>query len=164
MGEVDEVRNPYSGRRMLERRDVGIPTTMEDYGTFAVTDSEVVPAFYYVPADLFGVIEKLQDHGVTMTVVGENIRGVEVEEFRITSNQASEREFQQHNERTLEGAYHPTRASIDAGTYVVSTEQPLGRLIFHLLEPRAADGFTNWNVLDRALEGATVYPILRGMN
>lgn len=39
--------------------------------------------------------------------------------------------------------------------------QPLGRLVFSLLEPRPDDGFTNWNVLDPALEGIEIYPIRR---
>ena len=43
----------------------------------------------------------------------------------------------------------------------VRTEQPLGRLVFELLEPRSSDGLLNWNVLDSLLEDATEYPILR---
>ena len=164
MGEVDEVRNPYSGRSMLERRDVSIPEIMEDYGTFIPTETERVPSIYYVPAELTAVIDKLRDHGVVISELYRDATGLTVEEFRITGNRASEREFQQHNERTLEGSYHRTTAMLPAGTYLVSTEQPLGRLVFHLLEPRAADGLVNWNVLDQALEGAEVYPILRSVD
>ncbi len=163
MGEVDEVRNPYSGRLMLERRDVITHETMEDYGTFTPTETERVPSIYYVPAELTTVIDKLRDHGVVISELYRDATGLIVEEFRITSNRTSEREFQQHNERTLEGAYHETTTMLPAGTYLVSTEQPLGRLVFHLLEPRAADGLTTWNVLDRALEGAEVYPIRRSV-
>jgi len=67
---------------------------------------------------------------------------------------------------------------------VVPVDQPLGRLIFTLLEPRSADGFADWNILDRAMgmapagrggrgsgragrgqptTPATHYPILRTM-
>ena len=46
---------------------------------------------------------------------------------------------------------------------MVRTEQPLGRLVFQLLEPRSSDGLLNWNVLDSRLEGATEYPILRAV-
>ncbi len=149
---------------MLERRDVSVPEIMEDYGTFISTETERVPSIYYVPAELTAVIDKLRDHGVAISKLYRDATGLTVEEFRITSNRASEREFQQHNERTLEGAYRETTVMLPAGTYLVSTEQPLGRLVFHLLEPRAADGLTNWNVLDRALEGAVAYPILRSVD
>ena len=44
---------------------------------------------------------------------------------------------------------------------MVEVDQPLGRLVFYLLEPRADDGFANWGLLDDALEGSEVYPIVR---
>ncbi len=161
MGEVDQERNPYSGQVMLRRRDVATPVTLEDYGTFAPSETERVPAFYIVPEDLTPVLHKLRDHGVGMGQLDRD-QAMRIEEFRITASQASEREFQQHNERTLEGVYEAKDVVVPAGSFVVSTSQPLGRLVFHLLEPRSADGLTNWNVLDRALDGVDVYPIVRG--
>ena len=62
---------------------------------------------------------------------------------------------------TTDGAGSYVFTDVAAGSYTVSTSQPLGRLVFSLLEPRSDDGFVNWNVLDRALEGADVYPIRR---
>ena len=53
------------------------------------------------------------------------------------------------------------RETIPAGTVIVPTAQPLGRLAFYLLDPRSDDGLVAWNVLDDALEGAARYPILR---
>ena len=48
-----------------------------------------------------------------------------------------------------------------AGTLLVPLEQPLGRLIFVLLEPRSDDGFADWNLMDDAIQKSDVYPILR---
>jgi len=50
---------------------------------------------------------------------------------------------------------------LPAGTVVVPTAQPLGRLAFYLLDPRSDDGLVAWNILDEVLEGADRYPILR---
>jgi hypothetical protein len=44
---------------------------------------------------------------------------------------------------------------------VVNIDQPLGRLVFHLLEPRSDDGFVTWNLVDDALQKAAFYPISR---
>ena len=145
---------------MLLRRDVVTPVTMEDYGTFAPSESERVPEEYIVPAHLTDVIQKLQDHGVTLTRIAEDVR-MQVEEFHLDSTHVAEREFQQHRERTLFGSYQVVEMEVSAGSFMVSTSQPLGRLVFSLLEPRSDDGFVNWNVLDRTLEGADVYPIRR---
>jgi hypothetical protein len=146
MGEVDEERNPYSGGVILRRRDVTRRESMDEY--------------YLVPTDLSGVLEKLAAHGVQFSHAQQDLR-IDVEEFRIDSTAVSAREFQQHRERTLFGAYRHAARTLSAGTVVVPTNQPLGRLAFYLLEPRSDDGFVNWNVLDEALEGASVYPVLR---
>jgi Zinc carboxypeptidase len=153
MGEVEEIRNPLSGARMLNRLDVSTPERMAEFGTFRPTDTERVPRSYLVPASLTDVIDKLSTHGVKMTTLS-SARSVRVEKFRIDSTTVG-REFQGHTERTLYGAYEVTTESVPAGTVVVSTEQPLGRLIFSLLEPRSDDGFLDWNVLDRDMGMAT---------
>jgi hypothetical protein len=81
----------------------------------------------------------------------------------ITSSTEATRPFQSHNERTLEGSWEAAELTLPAGTLVLDVDQPLGRLAFSLLEPRADDGFTNWNVFDRALAGADAHPVTRAM-
>ena len=103
-----------------------------------------------------------QAHGVQVTTLTRPMR-LSVEVFRIDSTTVSERPFQQHNERTLFGRYRQDSRALPAGTAVVRTQQPLGRLLFKLLEPRSSDGFLNWNVLDALLADATEYPILRAV-
>ena len=49
----------------------------------------------------------------------------------------------------------------EAGSYVVSTDQPLGLLAAYLLEPASEDGIVTWNLLDRELAPRAAYPILR---
>ena len=53
------------------------------------------------------------------------------------------------------------REALPAGTAIVRTAQPLGRLAFYLLDPRSDDGLVAWNVLDDVLETSDRYPILR---
>ncbi len=79
----------------------------------------------------------------------------------IDSTVASQREYQGHREMTLHGSYEEAEVTLPQGIAIVTVEQPLGLLVFNLLEPRAADGFANWNFLDDVLEGATHYPIVR---
>ena len=160
MGEVVEERNPYSGRMMLRRIDARHPELMYEYGTFRATETERVPAAYFIPAQLGTVLERLSDHGVQWSPLAAP-RGVVVERFIIDSTVASPREFQGHNERTLYGRYQEVEVTLPAGTAMVAVDQPLGRLVFYLLEPRADDGFANWNLLDDASEAAGHYPILR---
>ncbi|MBT8404894.1 MAG: M14 family metallopeptidase [Gemmatimonadetes bacterium] len=159
MGEVDEERNPWSGRMMLRRRDVTIPTPMREYGTFAATDTETVPRRYYVPPNVEPAIDRLAAHGIEATVLSEPLT-VEVEEFRVDSTSVSPREFQGHNEIEYFGSWTTVERTLPAGTHAVDVAQPLGRLAFYLLEPRSDDGLANWAFMDEFVEEG-VYPIVR---
>ena len=160
IGDVAEERHPYTGEIILRRLDVRKPEMLPEYGTFEGTEWGVAPARYYVPAALGGVVDRLETHGIAMSRVEAPLTR-RVQQFRIDGASQTERPFEKHQERTLTGAYESVDATIPAGTYVVSLDQPLGRLAFMLLEPRSDDGLLNWNVLDEALKDAPAYPILR---
>ena len=160
MGEVETVRHPYTGETMLRRLPVQRPRAMADCAAFRGTGAAPVPAAWLVPSGLEAVIELLTAHGIRWSALAEPA-AFEAESFTITASTQSEREFQGHRERKLEGNWAPAPATLPAGTVVVPSAQPLGRLAFYLLEPRSDDGVVAWNVLDEALEGAATYPILR---
>ncbi len=160
LGEVMSERHPYTGQQMLRRLDIQTTTSMYEYGTFAASALERVPRAYYVPSNLENVIERLEAHGIhTELLDAESTR--EVEQFQIGSTSSTDREFQGHRVRTLTGSYGVTRAVLAPGTRLVPLDQPLGRLVFMLLEPLSDDGFVNWNLLDDVLVGASLYPIVR---
>lgn len=161
MGEVAEERHPWTGEVVLRRLPVRRPERMWEYGTFEPTDSEMAPTAYLVPPELAGVVERLEAHGVHL----ERLEGAEersVQVFALDSATTAERPFQGHRERRLFGAWSgEVRRTVPAGAVEIRVDQPLGRLAFHLLEPRSDDGLANWGLLDEALEGAGEYPILR---
>ena len=159
MGEVVEERHPYTGARMLRRVDVERPEMMWEYGTFTPTETEIAPAAYLVPPSLTDVIGNLAAHGVRMEPV-EGARTLAVERFRVDSTTVA-REFEGHQERQVYGAWEAHTQEIPAGTMRIAVDQPLGRLVFSLLEPRSTDGLVNWNYLDRVIAEARYLPILR---
>jgi hypothetical protein len=145
---------------MLRRLDVRRAERMWEFGTFRPTATERVPRAYLVPPDLVDVIDRLGRHGVQSSPLAAE-RSLPVETFRIDSAAVAEREFQGHRERTLHGQWEASAETVPAGTVVVPVDQPLGRLVFYLLEPYSDDGFANWALLDRQLENVTSYPIMR---
>ncbi|HEU0013168.1 MAG TPA: M14 family metallopeptidase [Longimicrobium sp.] len=159
MGEVEEQRHPYTGQPMLLRRDVVRPERMPEFQQFDAADTETAPRAYLVLPDAGDVLDRLRAHGVRMSTVMLP-REVRVEEFRVDTTWTAERAFQGHRERTVRGAWQPSTRAAPAGSVLVPLDQPLGRLVFTLLEPRSDDGFTAWNVLDPWIERGT-YPILR---
>jgi hypothetical protein len=160
LGETTPEKHPVDGHIMELRKDVRIPERMPEYGTFEATETERVPKAYYIPAKLEAAIERLEAHGIRLSRLASD-EPVQLEQFRIDKNITEPRAFQNHQERTVEGAYEAIDQTLPAGTVVVSMDQPLARLAFLLLEPRSDDGLLDWNVLDDAVKDAKYYPILR---
>lgn len=161
MGEVAEELNPYSGRMMLRRTDVVAPQRMREFVSFQATETERVPPAYFLPAALGDLRIRLESHGVR-TLVLEEARTQEVEEFVVDSVTTSGREYQGHFEQDVTGAYRTVTRTLEAGTVVIPMDQPLARVVFTLLEPRSDDGFAAWGFLSGSLRAGEPYPVLRG--
>jgi len=160
MGEVTELEHPETGEPMLLREDTIRPTEMYEYGTFRAEETEVAPAAYLVPPELTDVIERVRLHGIETFILDDG-RTIPGEAFRVDSTRAAERAFQQRNERRVWGDYESVERRVEPGTVVVPVDQPLGRLAFHLLEPVADDGFTNWAFLDEWIAAGEWHPVWR---
>jgi hypothetical protein len=161
LGEVREERNPWSGAPMLLRTGYQTVQQVHEYGAFAPTLRERVPAAYYVPTGATAALVKLEQHGVRMQLLARDT-SVQGERFAIDSTRVSEREFQGHHERVIAGRWTRESLTLAAGAYMqVPMDQPLARLIFTMLEPRSDDGFGTWNVFDEQLKDATTFPVLR---
>ena len=161
LGATEEVQNPFTRAPMKRRLEVVEPTTMYEYGTFAPTDTETAPVAYYIPADLEAVIDLLAAHGVEGQTI--DATTVSAEQFTIAASSQDEQSIEGHQQRTVDGGWASVEWAVPSGTLVVPVAQPLGRLLFSLLEPRSDDGIVNWNVLDDRLGVGTVYPIRRAM-
>jgi hypothetical protein len=132
---------------------------MYEYGTFAGTDTELVPAAYVLLDATAPVLANLHAHGVRWLSLGRALE-IQAETFRIDSTGTAAREFQGHRERTVHGAWTPATVRLAGDAIVVPMDQPLARLIFTLLEPRSDDGLVNWNYFDREIEAGGM-PVAR---
>jgi hypothetical protein len=162
MGEVDEIEHPVTGEMMLLRRDIANPVEMYEYGSFRASETETAPSVYLIPPELKDVLERLKLHGVRTEELAAP-KTLVAQAFRIDSTRVSQRAFQNRNEREVWGTYSDVEVKVPTGTVLVPVDQPLGRLAFHLLEPRADDGFLNWALLDDVIEVGSDYPVMRSV-
>lgn len=169
IGEVVKVKNPRSGKEMTATVEEKFkPLRMDDYGIFAAKRSVVAPrAYIFKPEkNLEVVIEKLVQHGITVEELTSPVQ-TEVDVFTIGNVTRSQRTFQNHREVKVAGAYKKENMTFPAGSIIVRTAQPLGRLVCYLLEAESDDGLVNWNFFDPYLEtGKTspVYKIMQNVN
>lgn len=167
-GAVDKKANPRSGREMLAmKEDVATPVRMRDYGVFEATRHAPVPSAYVIllpAADPVrrALVSNLRTHGIRVEELTRGAR-VELAQFVVTDIRRADRPFQGHHEVTVEGRYETAGVELPAGTAIVPVDQPLGRLVFYLLEPESDDGLATWNVLDPVLRTGAPHPVAKLM-
>lgn len=166
VGAVETQTNPRSGKPMTTMvESAATPTRMADYGVFAATRTRRVPHEYIVPSSTAvhdTIARKLKEHGIRVDVLVEPAR-ISVEQFVIGEVNRAERPFQGHRETSVTGKFERRTLDLPTGSIVVRTAQPLGRLVFYLLEPESDDSLATWNLLDAALEPGAAHPVLKVM-
>jgi hypothetical protein len=165
VGAVDTIPNPRSGRLMTRMVEpVAMPTRMPDYGVFAATRTRRVPRSYVLAASTSGLHErvagKLREHGIRVDSLAAAAT-IGVEAFVLDTVARAERPFQGHQEVSVTGRFERRDMNVPAGSVVVRTDQPLGRLVFYLLEPESVDSLATWNLLDDALKPGTAHPVMK---
>lgn len=144
---VDHTKAPTKWKSIV------LPT----YDRWAMTAAAKVPSLYAVPKSSTDAIRLLRAHGIELTELRKTPTGFE--QFVIKNTKVSQ-PFQGHPLRTVEGTWEPRVTTTD-DYWIVSTNQPLRMLIFHLLDPLTTDGFVTWNVFDREITSSKTYPVLR---
>ena len=160
VGEVEKVKNPRSGKEMTAMiEDRYKPMLMDDVGMFESVRS-VQPAKAYLFERNDQIVAKLRQHGIVVEELRTNTE-LTVGAFLIEKSEKSKRSFQGHNELKIQGKYSDQRIMFSAGTIVVRTAQPLGRLVFYLLEPESDDGLVTWNFWDASIEDGKQFPVFK---
>jgi zinc carboxypeptidase len=137
------------GRRRLlptgELRTYRIPVN----DRFVDSVTVPLPAGYFLPAAEGDVAALLRLHGIEVRRLAEDWSDT-MEVLTGTQLAWATRQFQGHSLLQVAGTWARAARTAPAGTYFVSTAQPLGRLVFSLLEPEAA-GLARWGLFDRLL-------------
>lgn len=159
LGFEEEVKD---GKRTNTGRPKDYQVTLMD--CFEPVKTVKRPTGYVIPTDvrLDGVIDKLKQHGVTVSVTGGGTMSVEA--YTITKATPASRAFQGHVLVNAEVTTSVRTIDVPLGSKVVYTEQPLGNLASVLLEPESEDGLTTWNFFDAWMKEGETFPVYRLMD
>jgi len=119
------------------------------YDRFVASRTVKLPGGYFLPPAEGGMADLLRLHGIQVRRLVKAWSG-SAQVLKIDSLGAAANEFQGHHLLTVRGTWDTARVTQPAGAYYVSTAQPLGRLVFELLEPEGY-GLARWNFFDRLL-------------
>jgi len=137
------------GRRpQVRRTDKVTVQTVPYYSDWYGKRGVRFPAAYLIAVPDQEVAANLLRHGLAVEKLREPAE-LEVEAFRIKEIKPAEGLYQGHRMNRIKGEYIMEKKEFPAGTYLVSTAQPLGNLAAYLLEPESDDGLLVWNFFDR---------------
>ena len=155
-------RGPFPRLRPTDRSKT---YTMPYYADFFAKRAVRLPFAYLIAAAGPDIPAKLRQHGVVVERLTEPA-ALEAEAFRIQEVKGAERLYQGHRTNAVKGQYALEKKDFPAGTLLVRTAQPLGRLAAYLLEPESDDGLLVWNFFDRDIvaqwgRSAQTYPVYK---
>ena len=126
------------------------------------------PGAYWVPSTYKDVIDRLRLHGIEMETITTE-KTVNVRMYRITEHQFSSGPFEGHFNVTAQVKAENHEEKFYPGSVRISTDQPLGNLVIHLLEPESGDSFFQWcffpEIFNRTeyIEEYAIEPLARNM-
>jgi dipeptidyl-peptidase-4 len=162
--EIQEVEGrPYPRVRPTETKRTY--SNVPYYANYTAKRTVRFPRGYMITANDAAIIRNLRRHGITVEQLTEAAK-LTVEVFSVTEMTAAERLNQGHYTNTVKGEYAEREMEFPAGTYFVSTAQPLANVAAYLLEPESDDGLIVWNFFDRYLaqqwgRGPREYPVYK---
>ena len=153
---------PFPRMRPTDRKKAYV---MPYYADFVAKRTVRLPYAYLIPLAATDVPDKLRQHGLAVERLTSPAT-LETEAFRLKEIKGAERLYQGHRTNSVKGEYAVEKREFPAGTYLVRTAQPLGRLAAYLLEPESDDGLLVWNFFDRDIvsqwgRGAQTYPVFK---
>jgi len=148
---VMEVLEQKEGQRpRMKPTDKTTTQTVPYYSEFFHKRSVRFPSGYLMSEVEPQAVQKILQHGILVERLKEAVT-LEVQAFQIKEIKGAERLYQGHRANTVKGEYTMEKRAFPAGTYFITTAQPLGSLAAYLLEPESDDGLLVWNYLDKFL-------------
>ncbi len=133
---------------------------------FHSEQEEPLPVGYAIPEPSELCRRTLKAHGLVIERLAEPVEAT-VSAFLPSEVRRAQRPFQGHHEIGLRGEWGAAGPrTLPAGTWILSTRQPLGRVVAQLLEPLSEDSLSTWNVFEEGTraedeDGPGSYPVLR---
>ena len=111
-----------------------------------------LPEAYVIPAEWHDIIERLQYHGVRMTTLAES-KTLGVETYVFTSVDWQKTSYEGRFRLTkMEFETKKTNTLFPKGSMIVPMNQPLAKVIAHLLEPRGNGSLVEWGFFNQIFE------------
>ena len=160
--------SPISGTVRTEYLGRPITLRVPAFRDFTVTASVPRAKAYWIPAQWNEVADRLRRHGIAIEQITAP-RDLEVDMYRLVDPKLKSEAFEGRVQFTTRAKIERRKERFAAGSWRVSTDQPLGQLASLLLEPESGDSFLQWgfflSILQRTeyIESYIVEPLAEKM-
>jgi hypothetical protein len=141
---------PWVGDFIMKKTDTPRDYKLPYLSLAVPTRSLPMPAGYVLAPCQPEALANLKRHGIRIERVLEGFVA-EAENFKITGVELDKNIFQGHVLNAIKGQYEKAEVDIPAGSYYISLEQPLARLVPVLLEPESPDSLATWGFFNRII-------------
>jgi hypothetical protein len=163
--ELTDIPTPYSLKAVeykTEHSDISgdqrvvfgsepLDLTVPFYKTFRVKTAVAPPLSYIIPAQWNDVIELLKIHGLELQTIPES-QSYDIESYRFIDVSWPSGPFEGRLMPQFQVERFAETRDFPAGSVIVPTSQPLGKLALNLLEPEAPDSLLKWGFFNAVFE------------
>jgi hypothetical protein len=147
----EQGKDPATGEEWRVAAGPRTTVTVPMFVKFRAAEEVKAPRAYVLGPELAGVAALLRAHGVMVEDLPTGLTA-DFGHFRLESATRAATAFQGHHERSARWQQRTERIAAPPNSFRVDMSQPLARLIFQLVDPRADDGCLTWNFYDRWLD------------
>jgi len=110
-----------------------------------------VPYAYLIPKQFQNIIDVLKFHHIQIDEIGA-ARKIKVEKYRFLNVKFNQHPYEGRHLLSFSCDGFDDNVDVEAGTFLVRTNQRALRIIVNLFEPEAPDSFVNWGFLNAFFE------------
>ena len=150
--EYEKVTSPVTGGDWFRYfSDQPVTMDLDFFQTVVPERTAQLPEAYLVPAEWTLIIDRLQWHGVAFSRLAEPTT-LAVRTWRLEDPTWRQRSYEGHHPVEFSSTEIKETRAFPAGSVLVDMNQPLARVVAHLLEPAGPDALVRWDYLDAIFE------------
>jgi hypothetical protein len=163
LSKTDSTMVDFAGIRYhIEKSDLtggdwfiydGEPLTMRlpMFSQYEVTNEIRLPEYYIIPPEWEEVIKRIKLHGIETQAL-KTAMEMEVETWQFSDPRWSRTTYEGRHSLTVDARPLTEKREFQAGSLLISTRQPMARVIARLLEPNSSDSFLYWGFFNAIFE------------
>jgi hypothetical protein len=107
--------------------------------------------FYIIPKEWLIIVERMKFHGINIDTLKEE-KSFDVKRYRFSDVKFAQTSYEGRQRVSFTTNEYYEKVKVQAGSFLVNTNQRAVKVIAHLLEPESEDSFVKWGFFNTVFE------------